>query len=54
MKLVTGIVLSLAALPRVLRVAGKEVFYIETVNSRYRLEIRGREVTLDGAVGGGT
>ena len=39
---------------RVLRVAGKEVFYIETVNSRYRLEIRGREVTLDGAVGGGT
>jgi hypothetical protein len=28
------------------------VFYIETVNSRYRLEVRGREVALDGAVGG--
>ena len=39
---------------RVLRIAGREVFYIETINSRYRLEIRGREVTLDGAVGGGT
>jgi len=30
------------------------VFYIETVNSRYRLEVRGREVALDGAVGNGT
>ena len=39
---------------RVLRLAGREVFYIETVNSRYRLEVRGREVALDGAVGGGT
>ncbi len=29
---------------RVLRLAGREVFYIETVNSRYRLEVRGREV----------
>jgi hypothetical protein len=38
---------------RVLRLAGREVFYIETVNSRYRLEVRGREVALDGAVGGG-
>lgn len=37
---------------RVLRIAGKEVFYIETVNSRYRLEVRGREVTLDGAASG--
>jgi hypothetical protein len=37
---------------RVLRVAGREVFYIETVNSRYRLEIRGREVALDGALSG--
>jgi hypothetical protein len=27
---------------RVLRLAGKEVFFIETVNSRYRLEVRGR------------
>lgn len=25
---------------RVLRLAGREVFYIETVNSRYRLEVR--------------
>jgi hypothetical protein len=38
---------------RVLRLAGREVFYIETVNSRYRLEVRGREVALDGAVGVG-
>ena len=37
---------------RVLRIAGKEIFYIETVNSRYRLEVRGREVTLDDAVSG--
>ena len=37
---------------RVLRLAGREVFYIETVNSRYRLEVRGRELALDGAVGG--
>jgi hypothetical protein len=27
---------------RVLRIAGREVFYIETINSRYRLEVRGR------------
>jgi hypothetical protein len=38
---------------RVLRLAGKEVFYIETVNSRYRLEVRGRELALDGAASGG-
>src|SRR5688572_5744987 len=38
---------------RVLRLASREIFYIETVNSRYRLEVRGREVALDGAVGGG-
>lgn len=31
---------------RVLRLAGREVFYIETVNSRYRLEVRGRETAL--------
>lgn len=36
---------------RVLRLAGREVFYIETVNSRYRLEVRGREVALEGAAG---
>ncbi len=34
---------------RVLRLAGREVFYIETVNSRYRLEVRDREVALEGA-----
>ncbi len=27
---------------RVLRLAGRDVFYIETVNSRYRLEVRTR------------
>ena len=37
---------------RILRIAGREVLYIETVNSRYRLEMRGREVALDGAVSG--
>jgi hypothetical protein len=30
---------------RVLRLAGREVFYIETINSRYRLEVRSREAT---------
>ncbi len=39
---------------RVLRLAGKEIFYIETVNSRYRLEVRGKEIALDGAVSGGS
>ncbi len=28
---------------RVLRLASCEVFYIETINSRYRLEVRSRE-----------
>ena len=37
---------------RILRVAGRDVMYIETVNSRYRLEMRGREVALGGAVSG--
>ena len=37
---------------RVLRVAGREVFYIETVNSRYRLEVRGKERALEGASSG--
>ena len=32
---------------RVLRMAARDIFYIETVNSRYRLEIRDRERTLD-------
>ena len=30
---------------RVLRIAGREVFYIETANSRYRLEVRSRQET---------
>jgi hypothetical protein len=34
---------------RVLRIAGREIFYIETVNSRYRLEVRSREIPLEGA-----
>ena len=34
---------------RVLRMAARDIFYIETVNSRYRLEIRDRECTLDDA-----
>ncbi len=34
---------------RVLRLVGQDVFYIETANSRYRLEVRGREVALDDA-----
>jgi hypothetical protein len=37
---------------RVLRMAARDVFYIETVNSRYRLEIRDRERTLEDASAG--
>jgi hypothetical protein len=37
---------------RVLKLAGGEVFYIETVNSRYRLEVRTRDVALDEVIGG--
>ncbi|MBN9160146.1 MAG: hypothetical protein J0I07_04245 [Myxococcales bacterium] len=36
---------------RVLRLAGREVFYIETINSRYRLEVRGREDALAESAG---
>lgn len=36
---------------RVLRIAGREVFYIETINSRYRLEVRGREESLAESTG---
>ena len=36
---------------RVLRLAGREVFFLETANSRYRLEVQAGEVPLDGAVG---
>ena len=32
---------------RVLRLASREIFYIETVNSRYRLEVRDRERALE-------
>ena len=32
---------------RVLRLAPRDVFYIETVNSRYRLEVQGTERSLD-------
>lgn len=35
------------AVKRVLRMAQKDVFYIETVNSRYRLEVRERDSALD-------
>ncbi len=38
---------------RVLRLAGRDVFYIETVNSRYRLEVRGKAETLAEAGGDG-
>jgi len=32
---------------RVLRLASSDVFYIETANSRYRLEVRDREQALE-------
>jgi hypothetical protein len=34
---------------RVLKLAGKDVYYVETANSRYRLEVRGKVEALDGA-----
>ena len=34
---------------RVLKLAPGEVFYIETMNPRYRLEVESREVVLDDA-----
>ena len=37
---------------RVLRMASRDVYYIETVNSRYRLEVRDRETKLDDASSG--
>ena len=37
---------------RVLKLAGGEVFYIETMNSRFRLEVRRRELALDDVMGG--
>ncbi len=38
---------------RVLKLAAGDVFYIETMNSRYRLEIRTRELALDDVMGSG-
>ena len=37
---------------RVLKLAGKDVYYVETANSRYRLEVRGKVEALDGASSG--
>lgn len=37
---------------RVLKLAPGEVFYVETMNSRYRLEVRSREISLDDVMGG--
>jgi len=34
---------------RVLKLADKDVFYVETTNSRYRLEVRGKDVALEDA-----
>ncbi len=38
---------------RVLRLAGRDVFYIETVNSRYRLEVHSKTEALAEAGGDG-
>lgn len=37
---------------RVMRVAEQDVFYIETANSRYRLEVRDPDARLDDAITG--
>ena len=37
---------------RVLRLAGRDIFYIETLNSRYRLEVSSRDLAFDGALSG--
>lgn len=37
---------------RVMRVAERDVFYIETANSRYRLEVRDPQANLDDAISG--
>ena len=37
---------------RVLKLAGKDVYYVETANSRYRLEVRSKVEALDGASSG--
>lgn len=37
---------------RVFKVVGKETFYVETANSRYRLEIRSKMQQFEGASSG--
>ena len=37
---------------RVLRVVGQDIYFIETANSRYKLEVSGREQSLEGASSG--
>jgi hypothetical protein len=37
---------------RVLKIVGKDTFYIETANSRYRLDVRGKVQQLEGASSG--
>ena len=37
---------------RVLKIVGKETFYVETANSRYRLEIRSKIQQFEGASSG--
>jgi hypothetical protein len=37
---------------RVMKVVGKETFYVETANSRYRLEIRSKVQQFEGASSG--
>ena len=37
---------------RILRISGSEVYYVQTANSRYRLEVRNGEIVpLDSAAG---
>jgi len=37
---------------RVMRVAERDVFYIETANSRYRLEVQDPQASLEDAISG--
>ncbi len=37
---------------RVMRVAERDVFYIETANSRYRLEVQDPQSNLEDAISG--
>jgi len=40
------------AVKRVLRLAHQDVYYVETVNSRYRLEVQERDRVLEDASSG--